>query len=116
MLFLLFGVSCRAFDKYAVVFGHVRENFVKHIGKGRRKVSKEVTAADYRLFVNGDDICLTLRDYNKVFDPISWLDQHHDVKPGEATGIRIVMGLAEKTSYYSAFDSNNLIIWLSMKE
>ena len=91
-------------------------NFVKHIGKGRRKVSKEVTAADYRLFVNGDDICLTLRDYNKVFDPISWLDQHHDVKPGEATGIRIVMGLAEKTSYYSAFDSNNLIIWLSMKE
>ena len=91
-------------------------NFVKHIGKGRRKVSREVTAADYRLFVNGDDFCLTLRDYNKVFDPITWLNQHHDVKPGEATGIRIVMGLAKKTSYYSAFDSNNLIIWLSMKE
>ena len=103
------GSSGKTAMRMSLFMEEMGTNFVKH-------ADREVTAADYRLFVNGDDVCLTLRDYNKVFDPISWLNEHHDIRPGQATGIRIVMGLARKTSYYSAFDSNNLIIWLSMKE
>ncbi len=85
-------------------------NIVQHDASGRSKK----TGADYRIYVNQERICLTLRDYNKVFDPTEWYKANQDKGPGEATGISIVMALAQEIHYFSAFNSNNLVIWLNM--
>ena len=83
-------------------------NIIQHGNPDPRKAS----GAEYRLFVNDNRICLTLRDYNRAFDPTAWYRANADKNSGEGTGIRIVMGLAEDICYFNAFNSNNLILWL----
>lgn len=75
--------------------------------------TQKVTGVEYRLFVNDNRICLTLRDYNRAFDPTAWYQANSDTEPDKGTGIRMVMALAEDTCYFNAFNSNNLILWLS---
>jgi Na+-driven multidrug efflux pump len=82
---------------------------------GSKDVQKQ-SGAEYRLFVNDERICLTLRDYNRAFDPTAWYRANQNLKPGEGTGIRMVMSLAEDICYFNAFNSNNLIIWLNMNK
>lgn len=84
-------------------------NVVEHSSPDARKTS----GAEYRLFVNDNRICLTLRDYNKAFDPIAWHRANSDRALDEGTGIRVVMALAEDIHYFNAFNSNNLILWLN---
>ena len=103
------GADAKSSMRMALFMEEMAGNVVQH--SDSRKAEK--SGVDYRLYVNDNVICLTLRDYNKVFDPTAWYQENHDIKPGEGTGIRIVMSLAEKTCYFSAFDSNNLIIQLS---
>lgn len=108
------GAGDRAALKMALFMEEMASNIVEH---GKPKQRKRAPAAEYRLFVNDDRICLTLRDYNRAFDPTAWYRENRETAaPGEGTGIRMVMGLAEETCYFNAFSSNNLIIWLKNKK
>ncbi|MBQ9008912.1 MAG: hypothetical protein IJ088_06240 [Clostridia bacterium] len=66
---------------------------------------------EYRLFVSGNKICLTLRDYNGAFDPTEWNQADADHKDGEVSGICVVMAVAEDIHYFNAFNKY-LIFWL----
>lgn len=104
------GTDKKAALRMALFMEEMASNIVQHGNPDANKVS----GAEYRLFVNDGRICLTLRDYNRAFDPTAWYHANQDLSPGEATGIRMVMALAEDIQYFNAFNSNNLIIWLNM--
>lgn len=104
------GNGERAAFRMALFMEEMASNIIEH---GNPDQKRTAPAAEYRLFVNDDRICLTLRDYNRAFDPTAWYRENQaTAAPGEGLGIRIVMGLAEETCYFNAFSSNNLLIWL----
>ena len=67
---------------------------------------------EYRLFANGERICMTLRDYCNQFNPTDFYEAHNNDEIGKHSGIKLVMGMAKEISYFNAFNSNNLIIYL----
>ncbi len=106
------GAEMNAALKMALFLEEMAGNIVKHGSSGS---SKQRSGAEYRLYANGDDVCLTLRDYNRAFDPTEWHMSHQNRKPEDTTGIGLVMDFAKQIRYFNAFDSNNLIIWLDMR-
>lgn len=103
------GIDTKSALRMALFMEEMGGNIVQHGNPDARKAS----GAEYRLFVSDNRICLTLRDYNRAFDPTAWYQANSDKKPGEGTGIRMVMALAEDICYFNAFNSNNLILWLN---
>ena len=67
---------------------------------------------EYRLFANGERICMTLRDYCNQFNPTDFYEAHNNDEIGKHSGIKLVMGMAKEIAYFNAFNSNNLIIYL----
>ena len=106
------GIKAESAMRMALFMEEMAGNIVQHGNADTQKI----TGAEYRLFVSDNRICLTLRDYNQAFDPTAWYHDNSDGNPYEGTGIRIVMGLAEDIYYFNAFNSNNLILWLSTKK
>ena len=103
------GSDGKTAKRMALFMEEMAGNIVQHGNSDSRKES----GAEYRLFGGDNSICLTLRDYNQAFDPIKWYQANSESNPGEGTGIRMVMGLVEDISYFNAFNSNNLILWLN---
>ncbi len=83
-------------------------NIIKH---GKPKAGK-TAKVEYRLFVDQEDICLTLRDYCYYFNPTEYYEAHHDDASQECIGIRLVTNMAKQISYFNAYNSNNIIIYL----
>lgn len=106
------GACVKAARRMALFMEEMAGNIVEH---GNPDPAKR-KGAEFRLFADRGRACLTLRDYNMVFDPTEWYHATRERQPGEATGIRIVMGLAQETYYFSAFNSNNLVIWLDLNQ
>lgn len=78
---------------------------------GKPKAGKKVFV-DYRLYTKDGDICLTLRDYCNQFNPTDFYKAHNDGDPEKYIGIRLVTKMAKEMSYFNAFNSNNMIIYL----
>ena len=75
------------------------------------KVNKKGIYIDFRLFSDTRNICFTIMDLSDRFDPTLFYKlNRNDME--EHYGIRMVMELAEEVHYYSAFNSNNLIVYL----
>ncbi len=102
------GTTRKSAMRMALFMEEMAVNILQHGNPDKQKAS----GAEYRLFVSENKISLTLRDYNLAFDPTAWYDANQDKKPGEGTGIRMVMALAEDICYFNAFNSNNLILCL----
>ena len=106
---LIQGTDVKSATRMSLFMEEMGGNIVQYGSPDARKAS----GAEYRLFVSGNRICLTLRDYNQAFDPIAWHQANSDRGVDEGMGIRMVMALAEDTRYFNAFNSNNLILWLN---
>ena len=102
------GTDDKSATRMSLLMEEMGGNIVQHGSPDARKAS----GAEYRLFVSGSRICLTLRDYNQAFDPVAWDKANAGREVDEGMGIRMVMGLAKDTRYFNAFGSNNLILWL----
>ncbi len=68
--------------------------------------------ADFRLHVDGAQVTLTLRDLRDHFDPTGFYELNNARDPESHIGIRMVMEMATEVRYFSAFDSNNLMVRL----
>ena len=77
------------------------------------KVKKEGIYIDFRLFANGGDLCFSMMDLGDYFDPTLFYELHADDSPTKNLGIRMVMNMAEEVRYYSAFGSNNLVVYVN---
>ena len=106
------GAGVKAARRMALFMEEMANNIVKHGNPDARKMS----GAEYRLFISEGRICLTLRDYNRAFDPTMWYRDNRNNDPGEGLGIRMVMVLADDIRYFNAFNSNNLILWLNLQD
>ncbi len=106
------GASVKAAGRMALFMEEMANNILQHGNPDARKMY----GAEYRLFINEGRICLTLRDYNQAFDPTMWYQTNQNNDPGEGLGIRMVMALAEDIRYFNAINSNNLILWLNLKD
>ena len=73
-------------------------------------------SADYRLSLNGGKICMTLRDCCGRFDPSAFYDAHKDASSCDMPGLKIVMKLADDVRYFSAFNSNNIMIYIDAEK
>ena len=100
------GTDRRTAVRMALFTEELGGNIVRY-GKPR---GGRALSADLRLFVSGDRIVLTLRDYCQAFDPTLWYDANRSDDPERETGIRMVMALAQEKYYFNAFNSNNLVI------
>ena len=109
---LIQGTDAKSATRMSLLMEEMGGNIVQHSSLGAGKTS----GAEYRLFVNENSLCLTLRDYNQAFDPIAWDHANSDREIDEGVGIRMVMALAKDTRYFNAFNSNNLILWLDVEE
>lgn len=103
------GTDAKSAKLMALFMEEMAGNVVQHGSPDARKAS----GAEYRLFVSDNRICLTLRDYNRAFDPTAWYRANSDAGSEVGLGIRMVLGLAEDVCYFNAFSSNNLILWLN---
>ena len=106
------GTGVKAARRMALFMEEMANNILQHGNPDARKMS----GAEYRLFISEGRICLTLRDYNRAFDPTMWYRDNRDKDPGEGLGIRMVMVLADDIRYFNAFNSNNLILWLNLQD
>lgn len=102
------GIDAGSAMRMALFMEEMAGNIVRHGSPDARRAS----GAEYRLFISDNRICLTLRDYNRAFDPTAWYRANAGKSIEEGTGIRMVTALAEDICYFNAFNSNNLILWL----
>ncbi len=77
-----------------------------------KKAEKRHVYIDFRLFTNGRDLCFSIMDLSDRFDPTLFYQLNKD--DDSHIGIRMVMELAKDVRYFSAFNSNNLIVYLDM--
>ena len=77
-----------------------------------QKAGRDAVCADFRLFVSQGRICFSLRDLSDQFDPTAFYKLHLSDGPQEHLGIRMVTKMAKEIRYFSAFNSNNLIIYI----
>ena len=80
--------------------------------KHARKVDKKNVCVDYRLFTNGEDICFSMMDLSDHFDPTEFYELNKEDYPGKHMGIGLVIQMAREVRYFSAFNSNNIIVYL----
>lgn len=99
------GVDAKGSRMMALFVEEMAGNIVAH-GKPR----KGGVCVDYRLFANGNHICLSLRDYCEAFDPMKYYEVHRDGDAGENLGIKMVMKLAKDIRYVNTYNSNCLFI------
>lgn len=85
-------------------------NIVRH-GTPR---NKNGICVDYRLYVDQNKVCLSLRDYCEAFDPMKYYKIHRSDDPDKNIGIRMVMNLAKEIRYVNTFNSNYLFIYLEL--
>ena len=77
-----------------------------------KKAEKRHVYIDFRLFTNGRDLCFSIMDLSDRFDPTLFYQLNKD--DDSHIGIRMVMELAKDVRYFSAFNSNNLIVYLNL--
>ena len=68
---------------------------------------------DFRLYMDGTRICYSMMDLGDHFDPTLFYELHAGDNPTKNLGIRMVMNMAEEVRYYSAFGSNNLVVYVN---
>lgn len=68
---------------------------------------------DFRLYMDGTRICFSMMDLGDHFDPTLFYELHVNDNPTKNIGIRMVMNMAEEVRYYSAFGSNNLVVYVN---
>ena len=100
-------------ERKAFLMALCAEEMTINILDHAQKVGKRDVSADYRLFVSDGRICFSLRDLSDHFDPTAFYQLHQDEDGPEAhLGIRMVTKIAKEVTYFSAFNSNNLIIYI----
>ena len=87
-------------------------NIIAH-GKPKRW---QTLKADYRLSLNGGKICMTLRDCCEHFDTSAFYRAHKDDSREAMPGMSIIMKLADDIRYFSAFNSNNIMVYLDAEK
>ena len=85
-------------------------NIFRH---GKTKNGRAIRV-DYRLFVDGNRIGLSLRDCCGAFDAPRYYREHGTEIDLNHTGIRTVMSRASDIQYYNTFNSNNLLLYINM--
>ena len=86
------------------------EEMAMNILEHAEKADIEEVRADFRLWVSDSGMTFTLRDLSDKFDPTAFYALHLDDSPEAHLGIRMVTKIAKEIRYFSAYDSNNLII------
>ena len=86
------------------------EEMAMNILDHAEKADIEEVRADFRLWVSDSGMTFTLRDLSDKFDPTAFYALHLDDSPEAHLGIRMVTKIAKEIRYFSAYDSNNLII------
>ena len=106
------GVDERQSNLMALFVEEMAGNIVTH-GKvhGRGEV-----CVDYRLYADKGRIGLSLRDYCAAFDPMKYYEINKNDDPEKDIGIKMVMELADDIRYINTFNSNCLMITMTLKE
>ena len=86
------------------------EEMAMNILNHAEKAGLEKIYADFRLCVSDSGISFSLRDISDKFDPTAFYALHLEDSPEAHLGIRMVTKIAKEIRYFSAYDSNNLII------
>ena len=79
-----------------------------------RETQKKDIYVDFRLFTKDGEICFSMMDLSDQFDPAEFYELNRADYPQKHIGISIAMNMAKEVRYYSAFNSNNLIVFLDM--
>ena len=87
-------------------------NIITH---GQPKLWQKVRA-DYRLSLSDGKVCMTLRDCCGRFDPSAFYEAHKDDSADGMPGLKIVIRLADDVRYFSAFNSNNIMIYIDTQK
>ena len=90
--------------------------FVEEMGTNIIKSAQRKGASvrvDFRLYMDGTRICFSMMDLGDHFDPTLFYELHADDNPTKNLGIRMVMNMAEEVRYFSAFGSNNLVVYVN---
>ena len=102
------GVSARNSKLMALFIEEAAGNIIVH-GKAKRF---HRLRADYRLSHSEGQICMTLRDFCGYFNPSEFYESHKDESAEKISGIKILINLADDVRYFSAFNCNNIMIYI----
>ena len=59
---------------------------------------------------------MTLRDCCGRFDPSAFYEAHKDDSAESLAGLKIVIRLADDVRYFSAFNSNNIMVYIDAEK
>ena len=107
-----FCLQHHADEKAARLMALFVEEMTVNVLDHAKKAEKRHVYIDFRLFTNGRDLCFSIMDLSDRFDPTLFYQLNKD--DDSHIGIRMVMELAKDVRYFSAFNSNNLIVYLDM--
>ncbi|MBQ7220654.1 MAG: ATP-binding protein [Synergistaceae bacterium] len=106
------GLSERRAKLMSMFVEEMAGNILTH---GKPKLWHKLKA-DYRLSLNDGKICMTLRDCCGRFDPSAFYEAHKDDSPAGLPGLKIVVKLADDVRYFSAFNSNNIMVCIDAEK
>ena len=106
------GTTERNAKLMALFIEEAAGNIITH---GKPKLWRKVRA-DYRLSFSGGKICMALRDCCDYFNPSEFYEAHKNDSPENMSGIKIVIRLADDVRYFSAFNSNNIMVYIDAEK
>ena len=105
---LAHGTDERLAGLMALFVEELTQNVIEHA----RKVDKKGVCVDFRLFIREGDLCFSVMDMSDSFDPTQFYELNREDYPSKHIGIGLVMEMAKEVRYFSAYNSNNLIVCL----
>ena len=92
------------------------EEMTQNVIDYAQDAKKKKVYVEFRLFIKDGDICFSIMDLSDHFDPTLFYELNREDYPGKHIGIGLVMEMAKEVRYFSAFNSNNLIVLLDMNK
>ena len=105
---LAHGIDKRRSILMALFVEEMTRNAIAHPDKRSRKPVQ----VDFRLFITGNDICFSMMDLGKLFNPELFYELHKEESPETHIGTRMITNMSKEVRYFSTFRSNNLVVYL----
>ena len=102
------GIDKRRSSLMALFVEEMTRNAIMHPDKQ----NKQPVFVDYRLLINGSNICFSMMDLGKLFNPEMFYEMHKTESPETHIGTSLIINMSKEVRYFSTFRSNNLVIYL----
>ena len=102
------GIDERRSNLMALFVEEMTRNAIMHPDNQ----NKQPVFVDLRLLISGSNICFSMMDLGKLFNPELFYEMHKSESPETHIGTSLIINMSKEVRYFSTYRSNNLVIYL----